>query len=80
MVKKEQGQDDYFNQKSIFLTSKYLCRLIKAYRRRTNFCGHNISWVKFSRGQIFVGGGSPQKFNPHEKLFTSSTRNRNGVA
>ena len=40
------------------------------YRRRTNFCGHNILWVKFLRGQIFVGGGHPQKFNPHEKLFT----------
>ena len=50
------------------------------YRRRTNFHGHNISWVKFSRGQIFVGGGSPRKFNPHEKLFTSSTRDRNGAA
>ena len=47
-----------------------LLQIALQYRRRTNFRGHNISWVKFSRGQIFVGGGSPRKFNPHEKLFT----------
>ena len=39
------------------------------HRRRTNFRGHNISWVKFLRGQIFVGGGSPQKFNPLENYL-----------
>ena len=43
------------------------------YRRRINFRGHNILWVKFSQGQIFVGGGSPRKFNLHKKLFTGRT-------
>ena len=49
-----------------------LCKIMEQWncRRRTYFRGHNISWVKFLRGQIFVGGGSPWKFNPHEKLFT----------
>ena len=28
------------------------------YRKCTNFCGHNISWVKSSRGLIFVGKSS----------------------
>ena len=50
---------------------------IMRYCRRTNF---HILWVKFSRGQIFVGGGSPWKFNHHKKLFTSSTRDRNDAA
>ena len=49
------------------------------YCRRTNFHRHNISWVKFSRRQFFVGAGSPRKFNPREKLFTI-TRDRNGAA
>ena len=54
--------------------------LTEHYRRRTNFRGRNISLVKFLQGQIFVGGASPKKFNPHEKLFTSSTRDWNGAA
>ena len=29
------------------------------YRKCTNFRGHNISWVKFSRVLIFVGKSSP---------------------
>ena len=29
------------------------------YRKRTNFCGHNISWIKFLRGLIFMGKSSP---------------------
>ena len=29
------------------------------YCKRTNFRGHNISWVKVSRGFIFVGKSSP---------------------
>ena len=31
------------------------------YRKHTNFCGHNILWVKFLRGLIFVGKSSPPK-------------------
>ena len=31
----------------------------KAYCKRTNFHGHNNSWVKFSMGLIFVGKSSP---------------------
>ena len=29
------------------------------YRKRANFHGHNISWVNFSWGLIFVGKSSP---------------------
>ena len=28
------------------------------YRKHTNFHGHSISWVKFSRGLLFVGKSS----------------------
>ena len=30
-----------------------------SYRKRTNFCGHKILWVKFLRGLIFIGKSSP---------------------
>ena len=42
--------------------------------------GTIFSWVKFSWGQIFVGGGSPRKFNSHEKLFTTVVVHENGMA
>ena len=45
--------------------------LFWVYRRHINFRGHNILWVKFSQGQIFVGGGSPRKFNLHENYLLS---------
>ena len=53
---------------------KQLRRRLSAYHRRTNFCGHNILCVKFSWGQIFVGGGSPWKFNPHKTIVVHETR------
>ena len=53
---------------------KQLRRRLSAYRRRTNFCGHNILCVKFSWGQIFMGGGSPWKFNPHKTIVVHETR------
>ena len=35
------------------------CVRVCLYRKRTYFRGHNISWVKISRGLIFVGKSSP---------------------
>ena len=49
----------YTNKESTFHNIATFHTPIPTYRRRTNFRGHNISWVKFSRGQIFVDGGSP---------------------
>ena len=37
----------------VILFSKYM------YHERTNFRGHNISWVKFLWGLIFVGNTGP---------------------
>ena len=33
--------------------------LASEYHEHTNFCGHNISWVKFLRGLIFMGTCPP---------------------
>ena len=38
------------------------------HRKHKTFCGHNILRVKFLWGEIFVGEGSPRKFNYHENL------------
>ena len=36
-------------------SGRSLVTLNGTYRKRTNFRGHKISWVKFSRGLVFVG-------------------------
>ena len=38
-----------------------LANVCTLYRKCKNFHGHNISWVKFSRGYIFMGESSPPK-------------------
>ena len=45
------------------------------------FMGTIFRGLNFCRDKIFAGGGSPRKFNPHDKLFTSiySTQDRNGA-
>ena len=45
-------------RENLCMSAPYL-HLLEIYRKRTNFRGHNISWVKFLRGLIFVGKSSP---------------------
>ena len=45
--------------KIFFLESFISGRDEPVYRKRTNFHGYNISWVKLSRGLILVGKSSP---------------------
>ena len=55
---KEESKEDAKKQKWE-AKDKGILYVQYVYRKHTNFCGHNISWVKFSRGLIFVGKISP---------------------
>ena len=50
---------ELFEQIFLLSHTNMIVYVVLIYRRRTKFHGHNISWVKFTMGLIFVGKSSP---------------------